>query len=81
MSARRRFTGRVKVAFEAIERIAAEEIADMALAKAVSADWALTKHSALYRCKNGSYTLCLVWHAADGKTLTSTTRNIRLDQL
>ncbi|MBN9067070.1 MAG: hypothetical protein J0H60_11590 [Rhizobiales bacterium] len=79
MSARRRMTGRVKVPFDRIEKIAAEELADMALAKASGTSWKLTRHSAFYRCKDGSFTLQLVWHGGNGQTLTSTTRGIRLE--
>jgi hypothetical protein len=79
MSARRRLVGRQKIQFEHIEKIAAGELADMALAKLSDTRWRLTRHSALYRCKDGSYTLQLVWHGANGQTLTSTTRGLRLE--
>lgn len=80
MSRRRRLTGRAKIPFSAIEAIAAQEIAEDALAR-VTAErgWKLTRHSALYRCRDGRYTLCLVWHGADGSTLTSTTRGLILE--
>lgn len=81
MSARRRRTGRVKIAFSAIERIAANEIACEAFASAMGeTDWRLTRHSALHRCKDGSYTLCLIWHGASGGMLTKTMRGIRLEE-
>ena len=81
MSARRRRTGRVRVAFTAIEQIAATAIAADAFAEAMTeTDWKLTRHSALHRCKDGSYTLCLIWHAAGGGTLTKTMRGIRLEE-
>lgn len=79
MSARRRRTGRVKVPFHLIEKIAAEQIAESALAAAMNEDWRLTKHSALHRCKDGSYALCLIWHGSGKRTLTSTIRNLRLE--
>lgn len=79
MSVRRRRTGRVKVPFHLIEKIAAEELANDALASAINDDWRLTKHSALHRCKDGSYTLCLIWHGSGRRTLTSTIRNLRLE--
>lgn len=81
MSMRRRRTGRVKVAFSAIETLAAKELADSAFAKAMGEKtWTLTRHSALYRRKDGSYTLCLVWHGGKGHTLTSTMRGLRLEE-
>lgn len=78
MSARRRHTGRVKIPFSSIEMLAAEALANSALAGALGGTWTLTKHSALYRCKNGSYTLHLVWHGATGQTLTSTIRGLEV---
>jgi hypothetical protein len=80
MSSRRRFTGRLKVPFEHIEKIAASELAEDAFAKAMGTSWTLTRHSALYRRKDGSYTLQLIWRGADGTTLTSTMRGLRLEQ-
>lgn len=77
MSPRRRHVGRVKVAFETIEAIAAEEIASCALAAAFETEWRLTRHSALYRCRDGRFTLCLVWHGAKGQTMT-TMRDLEL---
>lgn len=79
MSLRRRHTGRVKVAFSEIEALAVNEIAGDSLAQAIGGDWTLTKHSALYRCKDCTYTLHLVWHGADNATLTSTTRGLVLE--
>ena len=80
MSRSRRKVGRLKVAFSRIEALAARQLADDAFAQAMGCrDWSLTKHSALYRCKDGSYTLCLIWHSGQGQTLTSTTRGIRLE--
>lgn len=78
MSMRRRRTGRMKIDFAVIEKIAAAEIATAALAAVATCAWKLTRHSAFYRCKNGRYTLCLVWHGSNGETLTSTMRNIEL---
>jgi hypothetical protein len=78
MSLRRRHVGRIKVAFSEIEALAANEIAGDSLANAIGGDWTLTKHSALYRCKDGTYTLNLVWHGSGGFTLTSTTRGLLL---
>jgi len=78
MSIRRRHTGRVKIPFSNIEMLAAEALANSALATAVSGAWKLTRHSALHRCKNGSYTLHLVWHGENGQTLTSTIRGLEV---
>ncbi|MBE7186471.1 MAG: hypothetical protein INR68_18925 [Methylobacterium mesophilicum] len=78
MSARRRRTGRLKIPFSSIEAMAAGELADSALVKALGGNWSLTRHSALYRCKNGSYTLHLVWHSDEGRTLTSTIRGLQV---
>lgn len=81
MSRRRRMTGRVKVPFSAIETMAASEIAENALAGVTEErGWILTRHSALYRCRDGRYTLCLVWHSAGGSTLTTTIRGLTLEQ-
>ncbi len=79
MSIRRRRTGRVTVQFEEIERLAALSIAENAFAKAMAETWTLTRHSALYRRKDGSYTLNLVWHGSAGTTLTSTVRGLVLE--
>jgi hypothetical protein len=79
MSTRRRHTGRVKIDFAKIEEFAASELAASALAAAKGCDWTLTKHSALYRCRSGLYTLCLTWHGPNRETLTSTMRNLRLE--
>lgn len=78
MSIRRRHTGRIKVPFDTIEKLAAEALANEALAAAVDTSWTLTRHSALYRCKDGRYTLCLIWHGNAGQTLTSTMRGLQL---
>ena len=75
----KRRVGRVKVDFAHLEALAASELAADKLAAAMGTDWKLTRHSALYRCKGGLYTLCLVWHGADGQTLTATMRNIELE--
>lgn len=79
MSPRRRRTGRVKIAFEKIEAIAAAELVENAFAKVMGCQWTLTKHSALYRNKAGLYTLCLVWHGPERQTLTSTMRGLKLE--
>lgn len=74
-----RRTGRLKIEFAVIEEIAAKQLATYALSKARQTVWTLTRHSALYKRKDGSYTLSLIWHGSDGETLTSTIRNIRLE--
>ncbi|MBZ9678918.1 hypothetical protein [Mesorhizobium sp. ES1-1] len=79
MSPRRRNTGRVKIDFAKIEAFAASELATDALAAAMGCEWKLTKHSALYRCRNGLFTLCLIWHGPNRETLTSTMRNLRME--
>jgi len=79
MSPRRRRTGRVKIAFEYIEAIAAAELADDALATAMGERFTLTRHSALHRCRDGRYTLCLVWKGSGGSTLTRTIRGIEVE--
>ncbi|RWG12248.1 MAG: hypothetical protein EOQ55_27230 [Mesorhizobium sp.] len=79
MSQRRRHTGRVKVDFAQIEALAASELATSALAAAMGCDWTLTRHSALYRCRDGLYTLCLVWHGPNRETLTTTMRGLQLE--
>lgn len=79
MSMRRRRTGRLTVPFGEIEKLAALAIADSALAGALAETWTLTRHSALHRCKDGSYTLHLVWHGSAGTTMTSTTRGLVLE--
>ncbi len=80
MSMRRRRTGRVKIEFSKIEEMAAQHLAASALASAMNEAWRLTKHSALHRRKDGSYTLCLVWHGENGATLTSTMRGLQLEE-
>lgn len=79
MSVRRRRTGRLKIPFSSIEAMAAEALSNSALASALNGPWTLTKHSALYRCKNGTFTLHLVWHSTAGRTLTSTLRGLRVE--
>lgn len=74
MSVRRRRTGRLKIPFSSIEALS-----NSALASALNGPWTLTKHSALYRCKNGTFTLHLVWHSTAGRTLTSTLRGLRVE--
>lgn len=69
--------GRVRVGFSAIEQFAAQELPQSLLA-AVSDDWKLSRASSLHRRKDGTYTLVLIWKSADGKTLTSTHRGLRL---
>jgi len=77
---RRRRTGRVRIAFEVLEKLAAQYMREDALAQAMGSEgWTLTRHSALHRCKNGTYTLCLIWHSGTGLTFTSTTRGLRLE--
>lgn len=78
MSARRRNTGRVKIDFAKLEGIGASQIAGDALAEAAGCAWTLTRHSALYRCRDGLYTLCLIWHGPNRETLTKTIRNIEI---
>lgn len=72
---RRNKTGRVRVDFATIEKLASSVIQDEQLAT-LADDWRLTRHSAVYRCKDGSLTLCLVWHA-DNMTMTRTIRGLR----
>lgn len=78
MSKRKMRVGRVRVPFADLEKIAAEHIASMALAKASDQSWRLTRHSAFYRRKDGTYTLNLVWHGSEGMTLTGTIRGLEL---
>lgn len=78
MSARRRI-GRAKIDFSVIERFAASELRQSPLAK-VGVSWTLSKASSLHRRKDGSYTLCLIWNSADGLTLNSTMRGLRLER-
>lgn len=77
MSRRRRHVGRVKVDFSVIEKFAAEAFPDTPLA-VISERWSLSRKSALHRCKNGTYTLCLIWKSPDGMALTSTYRGLVL---
>lgn len=79
MSRRRAHTGRVKVDFAVIERFAAEALKDAPL-RVIGRDWALSRKSALHRCKNGTFTLCLIWRSAEGLSLTSTHRGLRLER-
>ncbi|PZO81623.1 MAG: hypothetical protein DI629_03540 [Mesorhizobium amorphae] len=77
MMAKRQKYGRVNAPWEVIERFAAHEIATMALAK-LDDQWTLTRHSAFHRCKNGTFTLRLVWHGSKkGRTMSSTIRGLR----
>lgn len=75
----RQRAGRVKIDFSVIERFAASELRQSPLAK-VGVHWTLSKASSLHRRKNGTYTLCLIWKSADGLTLNSTTRGLRLER-
>jgi hypothetical protein len=79
MSARRRNIGRVKIDFAKLEAIGSAQLAGDALAEAMGCAWTLTRHSALYRCRDGLYTLCLIWHGPNRETLTKTMRGIRLE--
>ena len=72
---RRRKIGRLNVKFDIIEQLASEIAGDVLFLRP-EIDWRLTKHSAIYACKDGSLTVCLVWHAP-GTTVTRTVRGIR----
>lgn len=72
---RGRKPGRVKVAFAEFLSLAEPH---SALVQALQGDWALTQHSALFRRKDGTFTLRLVWHGSNGTTLTKVIRNLRL---
>ena len=79
MSARRRNTSRVRMSFEEIETLSGTKLAGDALAEAMGGVWTLTRHSALYRCRDGLCTLCLIWHGPNRETLTKTVRGIQLE--
>jgi len=66
----------VKVPFSEIEKAASAVLEDGS-ALSTWTDWRLTRHSAFYRRKDGSYTLCLVWHGTNGETMTRTIRGLR----
>ena len=75
MSKRR--IGRLNVEFEKIEEFASKLERDDPSLFRVLADWELTRHSAVYRCKDGSLTICLVWHGKEPKaTMTRTIRGV-----
>jgi hypothetical protein len=76
---RRRQVGRCKVDFEVLQRIAADELSRTPLATADEC-WTLSRKSSLYRRKDGTYTLCLLWKGVRGMTLMSTMRGIVLEQ-
>ncbi|MEC9243441.1 hypothetical protein [Nitratireductor rhodophyticola] len=76
---RRHRTGRSPVPFSVIEKLAASLLDEEPLFFLPKGSWCLTRHSALYRRKNGTYTLCLVWHGDDNSTLTQTVRGLELE--
>ncbi len=77
---RRHRTGRSPVPFSLIEQLATSLLdEDPFFIMPAGNNWQLTRHSALYRRKNGTYTLCLVWHGEDGSTLTQTVRGLELE--
>ena len=79
MTRRRVRTGRVKVDFSVIERFAAAALPDTPL-RVIGRDWTLSRKSALHRRKDGTFTLCLIWRSAEGFSLTSTHRGLRLER-
>ncbi|WP_209335461.1 hypothetical protein [Tianweitania sediminis] len=73
----RRKVGRVKIAFEKLEQIAADRIEQHPLFR-MSDGWTLSRKSSVTRCKDGSLTLSLIWKANGGKSqLMETIRGIR----
>ena len=74
----RRRIGRVKIAFDVLERFAAKVIEDNRLAS-VRDEWTLSKQSSLHRRKNGTYTVVLIWKSTDGLTLNHTIRGLTLE--
>lgn len=77
MARRRYHVGRVKVDFSVVEKLAATARADTPLPVAKEV-WELSRKSSIYRCKNGSYTLCLIWVSSAGYRLSSTHRGLRI---
>lgn len=76
---RRHRTGRLPVPFSVIEKLAVSLFDEEPLVFLPKGIWCLTRHSALYRRKNGTYTLCLVWHGDKNSTLTQTVRGLELE--
>jgi hypothetical protein len=64
-------TGRVAVAFEELQRFAAEE------GEVLFSGMELTRKSSVTRCRNGSLTVCLIYKGADGLRGTQTMRGVR----
>lgn len=73
----RRRVGRVRVAFDVIERFAAEWKASGEFAPEGDG-WTLSRASSLHRRKDGSITLNLIWKAGDGQ-FAVTVRGLRLE--
>lgn len=70
-------TGRVKVDFAVIERFAAGEFASAV--RPADEAWTLSRKSAIHRCKNGTFTICLIW-TRGCVSVTSVTRGVRLER-
>lgn len=71
-------TGRVKIDFAVIERFAAQEAAS-AILPADDGTWTLSRKSAIHRCKNGSFTICLIWTRGT-MSMSSVIRGVRLER-
>lgn len=71
-------TGRVKVDFAVIERFAGLEAAS-AILPANDGTWTLSRKSAIHRCKNGSFTVCLIW-TSGSLSMSSVIRGVRLER-
>jgi hypothetical protein len=69
--------GWVQIDFDVIERAAAAELAEDPLRSL--GDWTLSRKSSLSRCKNGSYTLCLIWKDGPNRQLMKVMRGLRLE--
>lgn len=75
---RRRRTGRVTVDFAIIEKFATAAAADLSIGE-LADNLTLSRKSSLHRCKNGSFTLCLIWRSSDGLQISSTYRGLQLE--
>jgi len=76
---RRRRTGRVRLDFSVIERFAVMALEEMNLT-AFADGMTLQRTSSLHRRRDGTYTLVLIWKAADGLRVSSTYRGLRLER-
>ncbi len=72
----KRRAGRLNLNLDELGLLAVRALSDKP-SRLVTGPWRLTRHSSVFRRRDGTLTLVLVWHAACGATLTQTIRGVR----